>query len=74
MQFKHLPRVLAWPPGSLERINNKVNKADSFFRLNFNVYIDVDDREKARLRDTKQRRPSSFGVRKYEIFILAVRK
>ena len=52
----------------------KVNKADSFFRLNFNDYIDVDNREKARLRDKKQRRPISLGVRKYEIFTLAVRK
>ena len=64
LHFKHLPRVSAWPPGSLERINNKHNKADSFFRLNFNVYIDVDNREKARLRDKKQRRPSSLEVRK----------
>ena len=54
LHFKHLPRVSAWPPGSLERINNKVNKDDSFFRLNFNVFIDVDNREKARLRVKKK--------------------
>ena len=31
--------------------------ADSFFRLNSNVFIDVDNRERARARDKKQRRP-----------------
>ena len=56
------------------RKNKQQSQQSRFFRLNFNVYIDVDNREKARLRDTKQRRPSSLGVRKYEIFILAVRK
>ena len=29
------------------------NKADSFFRLNFKVYIGVDNRERARARDKK---------------------
>ena len=34
--------------------------ADSFFRPNFNVYIKVDKRERARARDKKQRRPISL--------------
>ena len=33
---------------------NNNNKADSFSRLNFNVYVDVDNREKARARDKRQ--------------------
>ena len=32
------------------------NQAESSFRLNFNVYTDVDNRERARARDKKQRR------------------
>ena len=39
---------------------NNNNKADSFFGLNFKVYIGVDNRERARGRDKKQRRPISF--------------
>ena len=40
------------PPGLLERKNH--TKAESFFfRLNFNVYNDVDNRERARTRDKK---------------------
>ena len=30
---------------------NSKNKADSFFRLNFNVFIGVDNKERARARD-----------------------
>ena len=41
-------------------IQNTNNKADSFFRLNFNVYIDLDNRERARARGKKQRRPNSL--------------
>ena len=39
---------------------NNNNEADSFFQLNFKVYIGVDNRERARTRDKKQRRPISF--------------
>ena len=35
------------------------NKAESFFRLTFNAYIDVDNRERATEGDKKQRRPNS---------------
>ena len=35
------------------RDKNNNNKADSFFRLNFNVYIDVDNAEKELERETK---------------------
>ena len=45
-------------PGFQRQKNN--NKADSFFQLNFNVYIDVDNKERARAKDKKQiikRRP-----------------
>ena len=35
---------------------NSNNKAGSFFRLDFNVYTDVDNRERARSRDKKRRR------------------
>ena len=40
--------------------NNNNSKDDSFFRLTFNVYIDVDNKERARARDKKQRRPISL--------------
>ena len=36
-----------------EKNNNKV---ESFFRRDFNVFIDVDNRERGRARDNKQRR------------------
>ena len=54
------------------RDKNNNNKADSFFRLNFNVYIDVDNGERARARDKKHRRPISLKE-KHENFIVAVR-
>jgi len=40
------------------KINN--NKAESFSRLNLNVYTDLDNKERARARDTKQR--GSFSL------------
>ena len=40
--------------------NNNNSKADSFFRLTFNVYIHVDNKERAGARDKKQRRPISL--------------
>ena len=42
------------------RDKNNNSKADSFFPLNFNFYADMDNREKARARDKKQRRPISL--------------
>ena len=53
--------------------NKNNNKAVCFFGLNFNVYIDVVSRERARGRDKKQRGPISLEE-KHENFIAAVRK
>ena len=47
--------------------------AVSFFRLNFNVCINVDNRERAGARDKNQRRPISLEE-KPKKFIAAVRK
>ena len=62
MHFKH-PRVFAVNPivSLTFRDKNNNNKADSLFRLNFNVYIDVQWlTEKELERDKKQRRPISL--------------
>ena len=52
-----LPIQIAWPPRLLE-------KAKSFLGLNFNVYINVDNRERTRAalerEIKKQRRPISL--------------
>ena len=42
------------------RDKNNNNNYDSFFRLGFNVYINVDNRERARARDKHQRIPISL--------------
>ena len=62
MHFKQ-PRVIAVNPivSLTFRDKNNNNKADSLFRLNFNVYIDVQWlTEKELERDEKQRRPVSL--------------
>ena len=41
-------------------IKTTTTKADSFFRLNFNVYIDLDNRQRAIAKDKNQRRPISL--------------
>ena len=46
--------------------------AESFFRLNCSVYINVENRERASQRVKKQRRPISLEE-KHENFIAAVR-
>ena len=59
-----------------QRENNKNNnnkKAESFVRLNFNVYINVENRERAKARNTQQRRPISLEE-KHQNFTAAVRK
>ena len=57
-----------------ERKNNNNNKkAESFVRLNFNVYINVDNQERAKARNTQQRRPISLEE-KHQNFTAAVRK
>ena len=62
MHFTH-PRVIAVNriASMTFRDKNNNNKADSLFRLNFNVYIDVQwATEKGLERDKKQRRPISL--------------
>ena len=51
------------------------NKADSFLRRNFNVYIDVDNRKRARARDMKNK-GNQFRLieEKHENLIAAVKK
>ena len=53
LHFKHLASFGGKSHGrpDLQREKNNNNKAESFFRLNFNVYINVDNREKARARN-----------------------
>ena len=53
--------------------HNKKRHKNLVERLNFYIYIDLDDRERARARDTKQKRPISFEE-KHENFIAAERK
>ena len=52
--------ILHFKPPRLFEIKNNNNKADSFFRLNFHIclYIDVDNRERAREREKKSSRKS----------------
>ena len=75
MRFKHLRVSGVNRMGTRtfreKKYNN--NKAGYFFRLNFNVYINVDKRERARARDKKQRRPISLEEKR-ENFIAVVRK
>ena len=52
---------------------NCIAKPDSFFPLNFNVFVGVENRERARERDKKQKR-SFLLEEKHESFITAVRK
>ena len=40
--------------------NYNNNKAAPLFRLNYSVYIDVDNRERAKARDKERRRPISL--------------
>ena len=57
-----------------ERKNNNNNKKAEFFvRLNFNVYINVENRERAKGRNTQQLRPISLEE-KHQNFTAAVRK
>ena len=54
-----------------QRENNKNNnnkKAESFVRLNFNVYINVENRERAKARNTQQRRPISLEEKTSEFY------
>ena len=51
----------------------KNNKNESFFPLNFIVYINLDNGERGRARNKYQRRPISLEE-KHENYIAAVRK
>ena len=78
LHFKH-PRVL-----TVNRIpsrtfrddnnNNNNNKADSLLRLNFNVYIDADDRERARAKGKKQGDQFRWKKNITILYITTVRK
>ena len=57
----------------IEKNNNNNKKAESFVRLNFNVYINVENRERAKARNTQQRRPISLEE-KHQNFTAAVKK
>ena len=81
LHFKHT-RVLTIngvaTPGRLEikkKNNNNNNKADSFFRLHFNVYIDLDNCEKELEWEIKNKgvRPISLEER-HANFIAVVKK
>ena len=56
MQHGGFGREIAWPPG---RFKEK-KQQQSQVRLNFQVFTDVDDRERATALDKKQRRPISL--------------
>ena len=56
------------------KMNWQLSKLSLFFRLHFNVYIDVDDRERAWARDKKQQRRWILLEEKHENFIAAVKK
>ena len=58
------------PPGHLER--KKHQQGESFFRLNFDVYSDMDNRERASAR--KKSHEDEFRWKKDENFVVAVRK
>ena len=53
----HLVAGYGHPGFKTEKINN--NRTESLFRLNFNVYVDVDNRERVSARDNKGRRQIS---------------
>ena len=55
------------------REEKKKKKKESFFPLNFNVYINLDNRERARKKNKWQRRPISLEE-KHENYIATVRK
>ena len=70
MLFKH-PRVSAVNRLASRPFKDKkagTTNASSFFRLNFNVYIDVDNRERDRARDKNRRRPISLEEKQKKIY------
>ena len=72
LHFKH-PHVSAvnrMATRTFREEENSNNKADSFFRLDFNVYTDVDNKERARVSDKTNEKKKE----KQDNFITAVRK
>ena len=66
-------RCITWLPRLLKRKNNI--KAESFlFRLNLNVYADIDNRERAGARDKKQSRRISLETQYEDFKAVRVRK
>ena len=70
LHFKHLAR---FGGNRMAALTNNNKKAESFFRLNFNIYTNVDNREKARTWNKKNNWDNFVG-RKHENFVAAVRK
>ena len=67
-----IPRGKSHGHADFKREKNNY-KAESFLRLDFNVYITVENRARARERNKEQRRPISLEE-KHEYFITVVRK
>ena len=57
-----------------EKNNNNNNKAESFFRLDFNVYINVDNREKVRARNKTTTTKTNLVGRKTRKFYSGAEK
>ena len=49
-------REIGWPPARRAFREKRQQQSRVFFRLSFNVYTDLDNRERPRARDKKQRR------------------
>ena len=55
------------------KMNWQLPKPSIFFLLNFNVYTDADNKERARARDKKQRRRLSWEEKHENYYVAAVR-
>ena len=81
MHSKHLARFGGKSHGhrarTLEEKKNKTQKTESFFPLNFNVYINLDNRERTRVKKKKKKKkrtPISLEEKHDENYVAAVRK
>ena len=78
MHSKHLARFGGKSYGHRARTleeKKKKQKTESFFPLNFNVYINLDNRERTRVKKKKKNRtPISLEEKHDENYIAAVRK
>ena len=66
-------REIAWPPGLLEKKKKKTASKSSLLQSYFNFYIHVDNRERSRASDQKQRRRISLEEN-HKNLMVAVRK